>query len=471
VLSELFADLPQTTITSGGTDAPAAGSIETLTPASGGGFPAVSAASSSQFHIADPAAASELIAVTQTGTQWMVTRGAEGTTPVAHQAGWTALQVVTAGVLGSMVQVVNAKAFGAKGDGATDDTAALTAWIDAIGQASGALAVLPPGQYMISGPLPAIGVDSVVIVGCGWSYSAWQYGSVISALSSYTSSSPMLSLAGEGNRLEGICVDGGGYASTLISVTGGHAQLTRIEAHHVAADGTCVAVGPGGKSCWITDSVINGETTSGNVGVSLGDTDAILQGCKCDNDYVCLEILPGAAGAQIVGCHFTPGGTVGQNAIWFNGSAAASGSFNNVLIANCRFDNSVGSPVQITPGASSAPVNIAIASCLFQSKNLTAGTYALVAVDTTNNGVNGLSITNNACYGASANLPAYFLAAQTQAGATSANPAAIASAGCLCSGNNAWVGASFYAANSEPTVGRGNMVTTDGSAYSAVPDI
>jgi hypothetical protein len=464
VLTELFADQPQTTITSGGTDAPAAGTAQTLTPASGRGFPAVSAASNSQFHIADPAAPTELIAVTQTGPTWAVTRGAENTTPVRHTAGWTARQVVTAAVLGSMVQVVDARAFGAKGDGTTDDTSALAAWIDAIGRASGTFAVLPPGRYMISGPLPEISVDSVVILGCGWSYTHFQYGSVIAALSSYTSGSPMLSLTGEGNRLEGICVDGGGYPSTLISVTGGHAQLTRIQAHHVAANGTCVAVGPGGNSCWITDSVINGYTTAGNIGLSLNDTDAIIEGCKWDNDYVCLEMLPRAGGAQIIGCHFTPGSSVGQNAIWFNGSP------NNVVIANCRFDNSIGSPVQISPG-SSTPVNIAIANCLFQSKTLTADKYALVAVDTTNHAVNGLSITNNACYGAAAKLPAWFLAARTQAGAASANPAKIASAGCLCSGNSAWVAASFYAADSTPTVGRGNMITTDGSAYSAVPDI
>jgi Pectate lyase superfamily protein len=469
VLTELFADLPRTTITSGGTDAPAAGTTETLTPGSGGGFPVVSAASGSQFHIADPAAASELIAVTQTGAAWTVTRGAEGTVPVAHQAGWTALQVVTAGVLGSMVQVVNARAFGATGDGTSDDTAALTAWIGAVNQANATFAVLPPGQYMISGPLPPISAKSVVIVGCGWSYTNFQYGSVISALPSYTSSSAasgsaMVSLAGEGNRLEDVCVDGGGYAPALISVAGGHAQLTRIQAHHVAADGTCVAVGPGGNSCWITDSVINGETTTGNIGLSLNDTDAIIQGCKWDNDYVCLEMLPRAGGAQIIGCHFTPGRTVGQNSIWFNGSP------NNVLIASCRFDNSIGSPVQVSPGAST-PVNIAIANCLFQSKTLTADTYALVAVDTTNHSVNGLSITNNACYAGSDHLPACFLAAQTQAGAASANPQKIASAGCLCSGNSAWVGTSFYAADSTPTVGRGNVVTTDGSSYSAVPDI
>jgi hypothetical protein len=374
-------------------------------------------------------------------------------------------------------QVVDAKAYGAKGDGSSDDTAALAAWIGAINQAPGVVAFLPPGRYMISAPLPAVSVESVVILGCGWSYTQIPQGSVIAALPSYTSSSPMLSLAAEGNRLDGICVDGSGYALALIAVTGGHAQLNRIQAHHAAADGTCITVASSvsgtnsAESCWITDSVINGEATSGNIGVSLACTDAIIQGCKWDNDYVCLEIQPGAAGAQVLGCHFTPGASVGQNAIWFNGGASASGSFNNVLIADCRFDNSIGSPVQISPGAST-PVNIAIAGCLFQSKNLTADTYALVAVDTTNNNsVNGLSITNNACYGASANLPAYFLAAQTQAGDPSANPATIASAGCLCSGNNAWVGTSFYAADSTPTVGRGNMVTTDGSAYSAVPDI
>ena len=94
-----------------------------------------------------------------------------------------------------------------------------------------------------------------------------------------------------------------------------------------------------------------------------------------------------------------------------------------------------------------------------------------MAVDTTTHSVNGLSITNNACYGDSTSLPAYFLAAQQQDGTPSENPAKIASAGCLCSGNNAWVGTSFYAADSTPTVGRGNMVTTNGSTYSAVPDI
>jgi hypothetical protein len=105
----------------------------------------------------------------------------------------------------------------------------------------------------------------------------------------------------------------------------------------------------------------------------------------------------------------------------------------------------------ITAGGTDAPAAGTTQTCSTR-KPSRPGRYALVAVDTANHSVNGLSITNNACY-------------------DSANPARIASAGCVCSANSAWVGISFYAAESTPTVGRGNMVTTDGSDYSAVPDI
>src|SRR5262245_37086518 len=70
---------------------------------------------------------------------------------------------VTAGVLGgalapvgpaaggprvpAAVGVLNVRAFGAKGDGAADDTAALQAALDAAWAASGGLVFLPPGAY------------------------------------------------------------------------------------------------------------------------------------------------------------------------------------------------------------------------------------------------------------------------------------------------------------------------------------
>ena len=102
---EAYANQPSTSVTSGGTGAPAAGTVETWTVASSASFPAASTTTqpATQFHVADASssASSELIAVTVTsGTTWTVTRGAEGTTPVGHGGGFTVYQVVSAGAYG-----------------------------------------------------------------------------------------------------------------------------------------------------------------------------------------------------------------------------------------------------------------------------------------------------------------------------------------------------------------------------------
>lgn len=95
--------MPQTQASgSSGTDAPAPGTVETWTVASSGTFPAVSSSATqpTQIHVSDPALASEIILVTNiSGLNWTVTRGAEGTTPLAHQSGFTIKQVVTSGGL------------------------------------------------------------------------------------------------------------------------------------------------------------------------------------------------------------------------------------------------------------------------------------------------------------------------------------------------------------------------------------
>ncbi|MBI4580979.1 MAG: hypothetical protein HY718_14830, partial [Planctomycetes bacterium] len=46
-----------------------------------------------------------------------------------------------------------AAAFGAKGDGKTDDTAAIQRTIDAAAEAGGGTVVLPAGRYLIAGSL------------------------------------------------------------------------------------------------------------------------------------------------------------------------------------------------------------------------------------------------------------------------------------------------------------------------------
>lgn len=105
--AEVFANQPQTQVTSGGTTAPSAGTQESWTPLSPSGFPPASpvATPPTFFRVTDPAAPSEKVIVTDSRTvPWTVTRGAEGTQPVAHQAGFSVVQVVTAATLGSFLQ-------------------------------------------------------------------------------------------------------------------------------------------------------------------------------------------------------------------------------------------------------------------------------------------------------------------------------------------------------------------------------
>lgn len=124
-LTEEFANVPETTVSSGGTDAPAAGTVQTWHVASSSSFPGVTAFDGTQFHVADTALTSEKIAVTDiSGTTWTVTRGAEGTTPVAHSSGFTIQQVITEGWLNT----VTVQGQRSQQDLATQRAQALTPW-------------------------------------------------------------------------------------------------------------------------------------------------------------------------------------------------------------------------------------------------------------------------------------------------------------------------------------------------------
>jgi hypothetical protein len=103
----ISANNPSTTATSSsGTTAPSAGTTETWTMTSSASFPAASnsAIPPTQFHIGDPVLPAEYILVTNiSGTTWSVTRGAEGSTPVAHASAATYYQVFTAADLNALL--------------------------------------------------------------------------------------------------------------------------------------------------------------------------------------------------------------------------------------------------------------------------------------------------------------------------------------------------------------------------------
>ena len=104
--AEIFANDATATVTAGGTTAPAQGTVETWT-LSGSTLPAVSstAVPPTQCYICDPDAESEKMLVTNiSGPTATVTRGADGTTPVTHAAGFTVRNTVTRASLEGLVQ-------------------------------------------------------------------------------------------------------------------------------------------------------------------------------------------------------------------------------------------------------------------------------------------------------------------------------------------------------------------------------
>jgi Pectate lyase superfamily protein len=152
---EVFANDATAVVASGGTTAPSAGTVESWT-LSGSTLPAVSSSATplTQCYITDVANDTEKILVTNiSGSTATVTRGSDGTTPVAHTAGFTVRQVVVRASLQAFqspdwLDVV--RQFGADPSGSTDST---TAILNAIGAlpASGGVVYFPAGTYKLSG--------------------------------------------------------------------------------------------------------------------------------------------------------------------------------------------------------------------------------------------------------------------------------------------------------------------------------
>jgi hypothetical protein len=158
---EVFANNPSTTVSSGGTTAPAGGTVETWTVASSASFPVVEIGAQ-QFHVADPALPGEIITVQNiSGATWTVVRGAESSPVAAHAASFTVVQVVSAGDLAGLQYPpwqFPVEAYAAQGDGK----------IGAGGTgASGQAVFTDAGAAFINAAAPAGDVGKVIIINQG----------------------------------------------------------------------------------------------------------------------------------------------------------------------------------------------------------------------------------------------------------------------------------------------------------------
>ena len=359
---ELYANDASTTISSGGTDAPASGTPEFLTAASWSSFPVASNTTvpPTKFHGADPAAPSELFEILNT-TTGLVIRGAEGTTPVAHTGGFTIQNVISGGFLGSIAGIPP-----------SGDTTGVTdrANIQGLLNLGGAVQLEPLQTYYVNAPIlvPSGAQLYSVSRGMGSDYDNYGLstlpviGAVLKATSSFSGVgildlSNYRNTAQEGGQvirgitIDGSAISGGSVNGFQCSGAVGAVTVRDLEVHQVPGIGFNLAYdatttytpddwyiegikvsGCGGNGistyapdCWWM--FCESSENTGSNWVNAGDGNSKYYGCKGENSsggYGFYIYLTSTAPVHYFGCttqynngdgfHITgPGSGVSEN--------------------------------------------------------------------------------------------------------------------------------------------------------------
>lgn len=203
-----YANNPSTTL-SGAVDSVAT----SINATSGADFPATG-----KFTIVVD---SEIMLVTGVaGTTWTVQRGFEGSAASAHSVNAPITGVLTRASLFS-ANAVDARSFGALGDGATNDAAAIQAAIDAASAAGGGEVFIPDGTSMLGSSLnvPA----NTTLRGSGVT-------SILKLMAAVNA--PAVILSGAGAEVRDLKIDGNRPAQTVALV----AQGVSMEADNTTVD-------------------------------------------------------------------------------------------------------------------------------------------------------------------------------------------------------------------------------------------
>lgn len=398
-MSLVFANNTSATVTSGGTTAPASGTVESWTVSSLAGFP-VALVSGNSFHVIDPVKPGEKILVTAiSGTgpyTWTVTRGDESTVTVTHAASFTVRQVVTGGdfaLLAGQQLVYNVKLFGAVGDGITDDTAAIQAAINAAtGSANPATTnrtplapvYLSPGTYKVTADLMIRSVNNFVLFGAGSGQTIiyasgtgftqavlFINGSADGVFKGFDIRGDGTEKCGSNNLWDGIRLDGIGASRTVASVgtvnTSASITLSAIDDVHyydvgatitgagIPASTTITAATPGtgwtlSNNCTATGTVTVTITPTASYAANRSTTGNALRDIRIRAlKFVNGLSLQGNGGAQLDGTHMEnivvsgaqTAGSWSSTGLYQNGYIAGNGNFaNNYDHAGFRIDAS-----------------------------------------------------------------------------------------------------------------------------------
>jgi len=176
-------------------------------------------------------------------------------------AGLTTIQVPS----GSGGQGYDVKSYGAVGDGATDDTAAIQAAVTA---AAGSEVFFPPGIYNISAPIDLTNLNGTILRGSGRAVTAIQNTNVAGGVAILTG--PIRSLGIENMRISGAPAGGSG---ACIHISG---YVTHVSLSHLYVENGESGVDLTGAS-GIDVVMIDVRRDSGDKGFLLATTNVLNQ--------------------------------------------------------------------------------------------------------------------------------------------------------------------------------------------------
>ncbi len=280
MLTELFvANLASTIVTAGGMTVPSPGTTETfIVSESDGSFPIVRHGQE-QFHFkdSDPDYGSEIMCCIETDeNRWLVVRGAEGSTPIAHTRKFHVRGVITSEFLsrlgdGSTTELVNASTvFGADRTGEADASDSLMSAL-----AAGPV-YLPSGTYRLAKPLAILPGDVL-----------FSFGRVVIRPDSSLTGLAAIEIADsvEPIRLENFTLNGS-LLGAGTSLTGIFARLSNsLELRNIRIFGFPGNGLVGSGSDWMIDRV-QCRSNFGN-GFVLELADSLLFGCRAIGNREC----------------------------------------------------------------------------------------------------------------------------------------------------------------------------------------
>lgn len=265
----------------------------------------------------------EVVYVTNrpTSTTLTVARGRDGTTGQAHAIGSTVDHMLIAADLNELSAHMAAdwlfvRDFGAKGDGTTDDRAALQSAIDTAA-ATGATVFFSPGTYLIGDALVLkTGVTLRGSHGSAWPFRFPASSCVIKCSSSFGGECAISMLGaditGSGSN-EGATrifdLDLSGESLPAGSVSGIHAQgevmdvvLARMTIKQFSHNGIHTNVGTGSKAPhdWFMDSVVAYNNAS--FGFSMSMTDGYIRDCIASTNGLDGWLLGPLGSLTMTGC-------------------------------------------------------------------------------------------------------------------------------------------------------------------------